>query len=66
MTTNGPLAGSRRQLAASAQAPAINGSPLEQRINQERTLRYVTQELPLLLIAVSGHHDTRDKFGEAG
>jgi hypothetical protein len=25
----------------------------------------VTQELPLLLVAVSGHHDTRDKFGVA-
>ena len=46
-------------------APAINRSPLEQRTNQQRTLRYITQQLPFLLIAVSRHHDTPDKFDEA-
>ena len=57
--------GRQPQLAGHfTQAPSIDGSPFEHRINENRPLRCLAKELSLLLIAVAGHHDTRDKFGE--
>src|SRR5258705_8010756 len=41
-----------------AQDPANEDSPLEQRIDQEGTMRCPAEELPFLLVALSGHHPT--------
>ena len=46
------------------QAPIIESSSLKQSVNQIRTSRRLSQELPLLLVAVSGHQGGRDQFGK--
>ena len=47
------------------QAPLVERSSLKQRVNQTRTSRRLSQELPVLLVAMTGHQCGGDQFGEA-
>ena len=47
------------------QAPLVDHASVKQRLDQERTPRPFIEQLPLLVVAVPGHHGTSDKLGEA-